>query len=141
MVKVRPEADRRKNYDDAATYVPGRYKSGIDRCEWQAPALEGQALYETQMKKDEILSRRGKSIAKVTDAQFKTDAKEKGGNVIGPRMKAAVDKQVTGWRPFGTALEGLTLVPKTDDPEQNTINRVVPVVLKMVETKKAQKGW
>ena len=141
MVKVRPEADRRKNYDDAATYVPARYNSGIDRCEWQAPAIEGQALYEIQMKKDEILARRGKSIAKVSDASFKADAKNKGGKVIGQRMKDAVDKQVTGWRPFGTAIEGLTLTAKTDDPEQNVINRVVPVVLKMVETQKAQKGW
>jgi hypothetical protein len=141
MVRVRPEADRRKNYDDAAAYVPTRYNSGIDRCEWQAPALDGQALYEVQMKKDEVLARRSKSIEKVTDASFKADAKEKGGKVIGARMKAAVDKQVTGWRPFGTAIEGLTLIAKTDDPEQNVINRVVPVVLKMVETKKSQKGW
>jgi hypothetical protein len=56
-------------------------------------------------------------------------------------MTASADKQVANWRPYGSALEAITLAAPTDNPETNVDNRVKPIVRAMVDTKKTVKGW
>ena len=87
MVKVKPESEIKKNYEDSTALVPARYEAGIRNATWQQEALAGQDLYEEQMRKEEILKRRAAGIAKVSDESWKQDAINKGRNVIGARMK------------------------------------------------------
>lgn len=140
MVKVKPESEIKKNYEDSTALVPARYEAGIRNATWQTEALEGQDLYEEQMRKEEILRRRAVGIAKVSDESWRSNAIEKGRNVIGARMKAASGKQIAGFRPYRDALAALDLPPRTSDPMTNLIERAGAVVMKMVETKKAQTG-
>lgn len=138
MVKVKSEAEIKKNFEDSTALVPARFEAGVKTAEWQSAAIAGQDLYEQQMRRDEILARREAGIAKVSNEAWKKDAIDKGKGVIGARMKAASDKQVIGYRPYREALAALTLPPKTTDPMQNLINRAGAVVETMVKTKAAQ---
>lgn len=138
MVKVKPESEIKKNYEDSTSLVPARFEAGVKAATWQSEALAGQSLYEEQMRRDEILKRRASGIEKISDEAWKKAAVEKGRNVIAARMKAASDKQVAGYRPYREALLALDLPSKTTDPMQNLINRAGAVVQKMVEVKEAQ---
>jgi hypothetical protein len=137
-MKVKAESEIKKNYEDSAALVPGRFEAGVKTAAWKAPALDGQDLYVTQMSNAGVLARRAKGIEKITDDSWRTTTVEKGKNVIGLRMKAASDKQVTGFRPYRTALESVTLPPKTADPMANLMNRAGAVVKAMVDTKASQ---
>jgi len=140
-MKVKPETERSRNYKNSAALIPERYSSGIDRAEWQRPALDGQALYETQMKKTEVLARRNVGIGLVSDSDFKAAAKTKGATVIRSRVEGAVDKQVAGFRPHASALEGLTLEPRTDDIDTNVDRRVKTIDRLLHSTKLSVKGY
>ena len=140
MVKVKSEAEIQKNYEDSTALVPGRFEAGVRTANWQSEALAGQALYEEQMRRDEILKRRASGIDKVSDEAWRRDTIAKGKGVIGARMKAASPKQVAGFRPYREALVALDLPPRTSDGMQNLINRGGAVVQRMMDTKKAVSG-
>lgn len=138
MVKVKPESEIKKNYEDSTALVPARFEAGVRRASWQSESLAGQDLYEEQMRRAEILARRASGIEKVSDESWRRDTIDKGRNVIGGRMKAASDKQVTGFRPYREALSALDLPPRTADPMTNLMERAGAVVKAMVATKEAQ---
>lgn len=138
MVKIKSEAEIKKNYEDSTALVPGRFEAGVNSATWMNEALAGQSLYETQMSNAAILRRRSTGISKVSDAQWRMDTITKGKGIIGTRMKAASDKQVTGFRPYRTAIESLSLPAKVADPMQNLLNRAGAVVQALVSTKAAQ---
>lgn len=136
MVKVKPESDAKKNYEDSTALVPGRFEQGVKQASWHDAALEGQDLYVTQMTNSEILARRTKGIDKVSDEAWRRDAINKGKNIIGTRMKDASGKQVENFRPYRAALESVDLPPKTADPMANLMNRAGAVVKALVDKKK-----
>ena len=138
MVKVKSEAEIKTNYEASTALVPQRYEAGVKVASWKDPSIAGQSLYEEQMRRQEILARREAGINKVSDETWRTQTINKGKNVIASRMKDASGQQVAGFRPYRSALEGLTLPPKTTDPMQNLINRAGAVVDVMVKTKAAQ---
>ncbi len=137
MVKVKPESEIKKNYEDSTALVPARFEAGVKSATWQSEALDGQDLYEQQMRREEILARRASGIERVSDEAWRAATITKGRSVIASRMKAASGKQVAGYRPYREALLGLDLPAKTTDPMQNLINRAGAVVMKMVEVKDA----
>jgi hypothetical protein len=138
MVKVKPESECKTNYEQSTTLVPARFTAGVNAATWQGEAIAGQSLYIAQMSNMEILSRREKGINRISDAQWRTDTVTKGAPIIGTRMKAASDKQITGFRPYRSALEATSLPPRVADQMQNLLNRAGAIVTAMVNTKKAQ---
>ena len=136
MVKVKPESDAKKNYEDSTALVPARFEQGVNRAEWQQAAKDGQDLYVTQMTNSDVLARRTKGIDKVSDTEWRKNAVDKGKNIIGTRMKAASDKQVAGFRPYREALTAVDLPPKVADPMANLMNRAGAVVKALVDKKK-----
>ena len=140
MVKVKSEAEIKKNYEDSTALVPGRFEAGVRSANWQSEAQAGQALYEEQMRRDEILKRRAAGIEKISDEAWRRATIDKGKGVIGSRMKAASDKQVAGFRPYREALSSLELPARTSDGMANLMNRGGAVVQKMMDTKAAVSG-
>jgi len=136
-VKVKPESEIEKNYKASTALVPDRFEAGVKSATWQGAALEGQDLYETKMRMEEILRRRASGIQKVSDDSWRTDTVQKGKNIIGQRMQAASGKQVQGYRPYREALVSLDLPPRTADPMQNLITRAGAVVQTQVNVKKS----
>jgi len=136
MVRVKSEADSKKNYEDSTVLVPARFEAGVKGAIWQSPASEGQALYESQMMRSEILARRKKGIEKVSDESWRRETIDKGKGIIGTRMKNASDKQVVGFRPYRDVLTAIDLPAKTADPMANLMNRAGAVVQALVNKKK-----
>ena len=136
MVKIKSETDIKANYEASTALVPARYEQGVKAATWQNEALKGQSLYEEQMSRPEILKRRAKGISNVSDDAWRTDALNKGRNIIGARMKAASDKQVSGFRPYREVLAGLTLPDRVADPMTNLTNRAGAVVNALVTKKR-----
>ena len=138
MVRVKSEAVAKRNYEQSTALVPQRFEDGVREAEWRAPAEAGQGLYVQQMSNPEILARRLSGIQKVSDADWRSNTITKGRGIIAARMTAASQKQIDGWRPYRSAMEGLTLPAKTADPMANLLNRAGAVVEVMVATKRAQ---
>lgn len=138
MVKVKSEADMKTNYVAAAALVPTRYTQGVKGATWQAEAIDGQGLYVQRMQDPSVLARRSSGIAKVSDDTWRTNAVTKGAPIIGARMTAGADKQISGYRPYRDALTALTLPDKVADPMTNLTARAGAVVQTMVNTKRAQ---
>lgn len=133
MVKVKPLATIEKNYKDAAGLAATRYRDSIPTVVWQAAAIAGQDLYVQRMSDPEILARRAREITEVSDTAFRAALLEKGAPVIAGRMAAAAPKMAQGYAPIRSALESLTLPPRTGDAMQNIDNRLKPVVQTMID--------
>ena len=139
MVRVKPISLAKDNYRAGASRAGTNYTAGVNAASWQQAALNGQDLYEAQMQRPEILSRRESGIGDVSDASWRTACIQKGAQVIGARMTASVDKWANEWSSYGAALEALTLPPRTTDGMQNLVNRAGAVVQAMIQVK-AQQG-
>lgn len=129
MVKMPSKQAIEQAYRSAIPVVSGRYKTGVEGTQnWKQAAIDGQGLYVQRMQDQSVLARREKGLAKVSDADWKNNALNKGVSRIGPGMEAGAAKQAAGYEPIRVALEGVTLVPRTTDPMQNIDNRVKPIV-------------
>jgi hypothetical protein len=136
-MKVKSASQAQANYTSAAALVPARYEAGVSTADWQAKALDGQTLYVAKLQDPEVLARRAKNIGKVSDSDWRSNTITKGRGIIGARMTAAAPKQQANWAPYRSALEAVTLPPKTADPMSNLMNRAGAVVQAMVNTKKS----
>lgn len=139
MVKVKPLDQIKRNYTGSASTAATRYREAAPSVSWQEDALEGQSLYEEQMRDPAVLARRSKNIAKVSDSEFRDALITKGAPVLASRMTAAADKQSSGFAPYKAALEAVDLPARTADPMSNIDNRLKPIVQALVQ-KKAEVG-
>lgn len=124
------------NYKGAAGTAASRYKEAIPGIAWQAAAVDGQELYEAQMRDSEVLARRAKNIAKVSDSAFQSAMEKKGAPVIASRMTEAADKQASNFAPYKSAIEAVSLPDRTADPMTNIDQRLKPIVSALVAKKK-----
>lgn len=79
--------------------------------------------------------------AKVTNESWKSDAKTKGGSIIGTRIAGAGEKQAKGYAPIHAALSGLELPDKVpDDPIGNLTRIAGRVVAASANVKRRAQG-
>lgn len=142
MVKVKPLEQIKANYRAGATVAPARYKAGVLAADWKGPAAssDAEALFAAKMSEAIAEERRRKGIERKTNADWRDPASNKGAARIGPGMTGAVEKQASGYSPYKSALEGVTLPARGADPMANVDARVKPVVAAMVNKKKELLG-
>ena len=129
MVYVPNVQERKKAYTDAIGGVPNAYAQGIARTQgWKEAAINGQGLYEEQMRNPNVLARRADGLQKVSEQDWKTKAGTLGTQRIAAGMTAAADKQAQNYEPIAEALRAVTLQPRGSDPMANIDNRVKPIV-------------
>jgi len=137
MVRIKSKAQIEQNFRAAIPVVASRYKAGVDNTSgWQQSAVAAQPLYEEKMRDPEVLSRRAKALARVSDQDWKTAASTKGTQRIAAGMEQGAAKQATNFEPYRQAIESLSLPARTADPIANVNNRVVGVVSALVAVKK-----
>lgn len=136
-MKVKSKAQIQKNYEMAASTAGARYKDAIPNADWKDAALGGQENYVTRMSDPTVLARRSTGIEKVSDADWRKAAIDKGSGVIAGRMKAAAPKQADGFEPYRAKLERTSLTPRGPKGVGNLV-RVREVVEAMIEEKEAQ---
>jgi hypothetical protein len=139
MVKIASADEISRRYKDSVPRVAEAYKRGVQgTTDWQERAVASQGLYEAKMADRDVLQRRAKKLAKVSNEEWRSKAADLGASRIGTGMDRAVDKQRRGFAPFREALANLTLPERTADPMTNIDNRAKGVVRVLVETKKGQ---
>lgn len=134
-MRVKPQSEIKKNYEQSTAIVTDRYKSGVTSADWKDKARDGQDLYVQMMSNPTVLARREKGIERVSDEEWRKNTIDKGAGVIASRMKNASTKQASRFEPYRAALESMDLPPKTADPATNVANRVTPIAVKFREIK------
>jgi hypothetical protein len=107
-----PSADKIKSaYTGSGSRAATAYTAAIDEVTdfvGKATSDKAEANFNTAMSTVLANKLRAKGISnKVTNESWKSDAKTKGGTVIGTRIAGAGDKQQKGYAPYLTALSGL----------------------------------
>lgn len=124
--------EARANLELSVTYIPERYKTGVARADWATAAGSDQAEknFADSMAKAITAKKRQVGVRKVTNAAWQALAIEKGGAVIGDRIRTAIPKQAEKWAPiYGRVQADVTrLPPKTIDFRANINNRVTGTV-------------
>ncbi len=130
VLKTKEEA--RANFEAAVSYIPDRYRKGVEKADWLTPAKSDAAEknYAEAISKAVSEKRRQKGIAKLTNEDWKSAAMTKGAPIIGERIRGALDKWLAEWGPKydAVAAKVSALPPKTIDWRANINNRLVPIV-------------
>jgi len=126
-------ADEAKaNLAASVSYIPERYKAGVGRADWATPAGSDQAErnFADAMSKVVASKLRQVNVKKVSNSEWQSLAIEKGGAVIGERVRGALEKQAAKWAPIysGVQADVMRLPPRTVDFRSNITNRVVGTV-------------
>jgi len=130
--------------DQAIARIPERYEKGINRANWADPAASdtAEALWWAGLEAARAARRRIAGIQRVGNQTWRRLAVEKGGPVIGTRLRDALGKYRANFAPVMDAMLRVlpTLKPKTPDPMANVDNRVKPVVRAAREASPKRKG-
>jgi len=130
VLKTKEEA--RANFEAAVSYIPDRYRAGVEKADWLTPAKSDVAEknYADAVSKAVAEKRRQKRIAELTNDDWKRAATEKGAPIIGERIRGALDKWMARWGPMYDKVAAVvpSLPPKTLDWRANINNRLVKVV-------------
>ena len=129
---MKTTAQARANLEASISYIPARYIEGVKAADWAGPAGSEQAEtnFGTSMQKVISGKTRQKGVKEVPNSDWQNAAATKGGNVIGERIRLALDDWQTE---FGPIYEGVqskvkTLPPSTTDFRANINARLVPTV-------------
>jgi len=129
MVRTKGLSATVKNWEGSIGVIPGRYRSGVEATNnWKARATAGDDLWKTRTSEAIANNSRQKGLDKVSDSDWKNNALGKGASRIGPGIRAAVADYSKGMAAVLSAIESVSLPDRVADPEQNVINRVVPIV-------------
>lgn len=104
-----------------------------------AASDEAQDLYETMMRDDDVLARRQRELAKLSDEDFKRPVRTGGSSLYTRGIEAKADKAAKGFAPYAEVINTTVaaLPARTADPETNVTNRVLPIVLALAEKKRS----
>ena len=129
-MKTKEEA--RANLEASISYIPDRYRAGIGRADWQTKAASETAEKNFADAMAKVISGKTRQLGvrKVANTEWQRLASEKGGAVIGERIRGALDKQAAKWAPIydGVVSAVGRLAPRTIDWRANVNNRVMPIV-------------
>jgi len=129
-LKTKEEA--RANLEASVAYIPDRYKAGVARADWATPAGSDQAEknFADSMAKAISKKTRQLRVKAVSNSEWQSKAVEKGGAVIGQRIRDSIDKQSAKWSPiYDRVVSDIARMPaRTVDFRTNITNRVVGTV-------------
>ncbi len=143
MVKIKSAGQIDANYKAAIGRVPGAYKQGVmATTDWQekAGSNEAEELWKAKIAEAAAANRRQNAVNQVSNAEWQGRAANIGAARIGSGMSANADKRTRNFEPYRSAIEGVSLPPRTADPMANVDARVKPIVGALVDTKKSIKG-
>lgn len=129
-MKTKEEA--RANLEASVSYIPDRYKAGVGRADWATPAGSDQAEKNFAASMGAAIAKKTRQlkVKAVSNSEWQSRAIEKGGAVIGERIRGAIDKQAAKWGPvYDRVVSDVARLPaRTVDFRTNITNRVVGTV-------------
>jgi len=141
-----PTADEiRSAYVSSGPRAGTQYTKAVDKVTdfvGRATSESAEASYAAGVAAAVANRTRAKMIgAKVTNESWRSDAKTKGGAIIGARIAGAGEKQQKGYAPIHAALAGLELPDKVpDDPIGNLTRIAGRVVAASANVKRRAQG-
>jgi len=127
-METKSAADTVKRWTSAIGRVPGAYKDGV---EGASNVIErskaAEETWKAAVQDAAAREARKKGLEKITDAEWKKAAIEKGAARIGAGMTAGKEKFNRGITEVLSVLSGITLPPRGLDPEGNVDGRVKPI--------------
>ena len=129
-MKTKEEA--RANLEASIPYIGERYKTGVGRADWATPAGSDVAEknFADAMAKAITGKKRQLAVKRVSNSEWQRLAIDKGGAVIGERVRGAIDKQAMKWGPiYDRVVSDIARLPaRTVDFRANVTTRVVGTV-------------
>ena len=137
MVDVKNLSEAEDNYVSAASGVKKKYERGIKGAEWSENASSdaSEDLYQEKLRASMGRRARQKAIAKIPNSEWQNRSLGKGASAIVPAMQQSGGKWRKGFQPYADELTSIKLPDRVADPEQNVINRVVPIAVALAERK------
>jgi len=137
MVKTKGISKTLENYRGAVGRVPAAYKAGVEgSSDWQANAVSSEQLYREKLQESFSSNARVRGLQRVSDADWKRAASEKGASRIGQGMTASLPKYQQAMGEVLQVIEGVSLPARTADPIANVDNRVKPLVQALSDYKR-----
>jgi hypothetical protein len=127
-------------YENSGSRAQSSYEVAIGQVDnWNAAATSENAEKNYAAGVNEAVAQktRQKSLKKVTDSEWKDRSQKKGAPALATGIAQSGDKQAKGFDPFRSALDGLTLPPRTRDGMLNLTNRGGAVVKALQAKKKS----
>lgn len=137
MVDTKPLATVTSNYESSIARVPTNYKTGVQGAQNViAKGVAAEELYAAKTQEAIASKRRATNLAKVTDAEWKAAASDKGARRIGEGMTKSLPKFNKGISEVLGVIQGVEIAPRTADPMANVDGRVKPIVSALAAMKK-----
>lgn len=129
-MKTKEEA--RANLEASVAYIGPRYITGVGRADWATPAGSEAAEknYADAVARAVANKTRQAGVKRVSNSEWQRLAIDKGGAIIGERVRGAIDKQAARWGPIYDRVvsDVARMTPRTIDFRANVTNRVLPTV-------------
>jgi hypothetical protein len=132
-------ADARTNLETALTYIPDRYRVGVQRGDWESGATSEAAEKNYAAAMSAVLAKKLRQAGcRGKQDVWRTGAVEKGAPVIADRIRMALGKYEANFGPvYNAVLSAVkTLPPRGIDPLANIDARLKPVVSAAVKAGK-----
>ena len=124
--------EARAHLEAAISYIPDRYKEGVQKADWATPAKSDAAEknYAEAVGKAISQKKRQKSISAMSNDEWKTAAVDKGAPIIAERVRQALGKYSANFAPVYSQVVSkvAALPPRTVDFRANITNRLTPIV-------------
>ncbi|MDI6721024.1 MAG: hypothetical protein QMD85_01445, partial [Candidatus Aenigmarchaeota archaeon] len=137
MVETKSLEQSTKNWKQAQSLVPSRYKDGVMAASNViAKSIAAEARYAEGVQKAAANQSRAKALANVTDQDWKNKASTDGAQRIAQGMANAEPQFRAGMADVLNTLQSVQLPERTSDPMNNLINRAGPIVQALSNMKK-----
>lgn len=142
MVKmaIDKEAWKRKYRDRTAVATDDLVRGYTERTDKVArmSSDDAQKNYEGAMKDPAVLKRRQAKLKGLSESDLNEAMKTKGAARYAEGTAASADKALENVTPYLEEIDRTVsaLPPRTRDPRQNVMNRVVPIAVNLAEKKK-----
>ena len=139
MVDTKSLEQTNKAWQDAQSRVAAAYSQGVDNAKDVInKAIAGEDNYAAGVQQAVANKTRAKGLAKVSDADWKKAAKEKGSVRIAAGMKAAEAKFSSGMAKNLATIQGVTIPPRVQDGMANIDNRLKPIAAALIKQKASE---
>ncbi|GAI75076.1 unnamed protein product [marine sediment metagenome] len=136
MVRTKGLERTNANWKASHGRVSAAYSAGIDGAQDViAKAIAGEDNYAAGVSNAVANRSRAKGLEKVSDADWKKAAKEKGAPRIVSGMKAGEGKYSAGMSKNLSVIESVTIPPRTQDGMANIDNRLKPIAAALMASK------
>lgn len=124
--------EAKANLENAITYIPERYKTGVSKADWATPAAsdEAESNFAAAIAKAIADGTRQKKIREVSNETWKGAAMDKGARNIGEGIRKGLPKYTAKMGPVLDAMNSAadSAPARTTDWRANINNRLIPVI-------------